>query len=61
MITKTLSTRGRVIIPYELRKRHGLKKGDKVQFIDYGGVITIAPVSNLDTRKKNKEKGSKLE
>lgn len=45
MTTGTLSGKGWVVIPEELRKRYGLKKGDKVHFIDYGGVVAIVPVS----------------
>ena len=45
MTTGTLSSKGWVVIPQELRERYGLKKGDKVHFIDYGGVISIVPVS----------------
>ena len=45
MTTGTLSTKGWVIIPFELRKRYGLKKGDKLHFVDYGGVIFFPPAS----------------
>lgn len=45
MNTSTLSEKGWVVIPQELRRRYGLKKGDKVHIIDYGGVISIVPVS----------------
>ncbi len=45
MTTGTLSGKGWVVIPEELRKRYGLRKGDKVHFIDYGGVVGIVPVS----------------
>ncbi len=45
MNTSTLSQKGWVVIPKELRKRYGLKKGDVVQVIDYGGVISIIPAS----------------
>jgi AbrB family looped-hinge helix DNA binding protein len=45
MNTSTLSQKGWVVIPRELRKRYGLKKGDVVQVIDYGGVISIIPGS----------------
>lgn len=41
--TSTLSEKGWIVIPLELRKRYGLKKGDKVHVIDYGGVISIVP------------------
>ena len=45
MNTGTLSTKGWVVIPQELRERYQLRKGDKVHFIDYGGVMAIVPVS----------------
>ncbi|MBI2934723.1 MAG: AbrB/MazE/SpoVT family DNA-binding domain-containing protein [Chloroflexi bacterium] len=43
MTTSTVSEKGWVVIPQELRQRYGLKKGDKVHVIDYGGVISIVP------------------
>ena len=45
MNTGTLSAKGWVVIPQELRERYRLKKGDKVHFVDYGGVVAIIPVS----------------
>jgi AbrB family looped-hinge helix DNA binding protein len=45
MNTSTLSEKGWVVIPQDLRERYGLKKGDRVHVIDYGGVISIVPVS----------------
>ena len=51
MNTSTLSEKGWVVIPQEMRERYGLKKGDRVHVIDYGGVISIvsaseAPIKN---------------
>ena len=46
MNTSTLSEKGWVVIPRELRERYGLKKGDRVHVIDYGGVISIVPASD---------------
>ena len=43
MNTSTLSEKGWVVIPQEMRERYGLKKGDRVHVIDYGGVISIIP------------------
>lgn len=43
MNTSTVSAKGWVVIPAELRERHGLKKGDKVHFVEYGGVIALLP------------------
>ena len=45
MNTGTLSEKGWVVIPRELRERYHLKKGDKVHFIDYGGMVAIVPIS----------------
>jgi AbrB family looped-hinge helix DNA binding protein len=45
MNTSTLSEKGWVVIPRELRERYGLKKGDRIHVIDYGGVISIVPAS----------------
>jgi len=45
MDTSTLSAKGWVVIPQELRERYGLKKGDKVRFVEYGGVIAVVPIS----------------
>jgi AbrB family looped-hinge helix DNA binding protein len=45
MNTSILSEKGWVVIPQELRERYSLKKGDRVHIIDYGGVISIVPVS----------------
>jgi AbrB family looped-hinge helix DNA binding protein len=50
MKTGTLSAKGWVVIPQELRERYRLKKGDKVHFVDYGGVVTIVPVSKKPIR-----------
>jgi AbrB family looped-hinge helix DNA binding protein len=43
--TSTLSGKGWVVIPQGLRERYGLRKGDKVHVIDYGGIISIVPAS----------------
>jgi AbrB family looped-hinge helix DNA binding protein len=33
------------VIPNSIRKRYGLKKGDQVNIIDYGNIISIMPLS----------------
>lgn len=45
MAAATLSAKGWVVIPQEIREKYGLKKGDKIHFIDYGGSIALVPVS----------------
>jgi AbrB family looped-hinge helix DNA binding protein len=41
----TLSEKGWVVIPKEIREKFGLKKGDKLLIFTYGDRITITPVS----------------
>lgn len=45
MNTSVISGKGWVVVPQELRNRYGLKKGDRVHVIDYGGVLSLVPVS----------------
>ncbi len=45
MNTATLSEKGWVVIPQDMRKRYGLKKGSRVHVVDYGGVISVVPAS----------------
>lgn len=40
----TVSSKGWVVIPANIRKKYGIHPGDKVRFIDYGGVITLVPM-----------------
>ena len=51
MTMSILSKKGWVVIPNELRDRYGLKKGDRVHVIDYGGVISIIPVSEAPIKR----------
>jgi AbrB family looped-hinge helix DNA binding protein len=37
----TLNQRGQVVIPAEIRARHGLTPGTQVEFVDTGGVIRL--------------------
>jgi AbrB family looped-hinge helix DNA binding protein len=39
-----ISAKGWVVIPAEIRRKYNLRPGDKVNFIDYGGRFSIAPV-----------------
>jgi len=45
MKASVLSEKGWVVIPNSIRKRYGLKKGDQVNIIDYGNIISIVPLS----------------
>jgi len=39
-----VSTKGQVVIPAELRKRHHLEPGAQVRIFEYGDLVCIAPV-----------------
>jgi AbrB family looped-hinge helix DNA binding protein len=39
----TVSSKGWVVIPAELRKKYDLKAGSQVVMVDYGGVLAIVP------------------
>jgi len=39
----TISQKGWVVIPAELRKKYDLKPGKTMQVVDYGGVLALVP------------------
>lgn len=43
MTASTISTKGWVVIPVELRKKYGLTAGAQVRVVDYGGVLALIP------------------
>ena len=42
-MTLTISNKGWVVIPAELRKKYNLTPGTEVVVVDYGGVLSIIP------------------
>jgi AbrB family looped-hinge helix DNA binding protein len=44
-MTLTVSQKGWVVIPAELRKKYRLVPGTEVVIVDYGGVLAIIPAS----------------
>ena len=40
-----VSSKGWIVIPSKLRSKYGIKPGMKVSIVDYGGVLSIVPVS----------------
>jgi AbrB family looped-hinge helix DNA binding protein len=40
----TISNKGWVVIPAEMRKKYNLTPGTEVTIVDYGGVLAIVPV-----------------
>lgn len=45
MATVKVSRKGWVVIPRDIRDRHGIRPGDEVQIVDYAGRIAIIPAS----------------
>lgn len=43
----TISSKGQVIIPARIRKKYGLKKGEKLVIIEEDGCIKILPRTKL--------------
>lgn len=43
MTIATISAKGWIVIPAELRKKYDLQPGSAVVLVDYGGVIAIVP------------------
>ena len=43
MATVKVSKKGWVVIPKEIRERHNLHPGDRVQFVDLAGRLAIVP------------------
>ena len=45
MNVRRTSGKGSVNVPREIREKYNLNKDDKVHFVDYGGLISLIPVS----------------
>jgi AbrB family looped-hinge helix DNA binding protein len=45
MNISTITTKGQVVIPSKIRKRHGLKKGTKITFIERNNEIVMKPLN----------------
>ena len=43
MATAKISQKGWIVIPAKYRRRYGLKPGDTVRIVDYGGVLALVP------------------
>ena len=44
MPTVTISSKGQIVIPSEVRHRYGLDPGKKVEILDFGGQIVLVPL-----------------
>ena len=43
MTVATVSSKGWVVIPADLRKKYGLDAGSRVMVVNYGGVLALIP------------------
>jgi AbrB family looped-hinge helix DNA binding protein len=43
MTMLTVSSKGWVVIPADLRRKYDLSPGTRVMLVDYGGVLTLVP------------------
>ena len=44
MAVVTVSQKGWVVIPVELRNKYQWHTGDRIKVVDYGGVVSLVPV-----------------
>ncbi|KCZ72928.1 looped-hinge helix DNA binding domain, AbrB family [Candidatus Methanoperedens nitroreducens] len=49
METITISAKGQIVIPSRIRKKFGLKKGEKLAIIEEDGCIKILPPTDITT------------
>ena len=46
----TVSEKGWVVIPADLRRKYNLQPGAEVSVVDYGGVLALVPTMTRPTR-----------
>ena len=44
MAVVTVSQKGWVVIPSDVRAKYGWQAGDRVKVVDYGGVVSLVPL-----------------
>lgn len=47
MLLTTITVKGQVTIPLDIRKKLGVKAGDSVSFEDVGDVVIVKPVGDF--------------
>ncbi len=53
------TTKGQVVIPASLRRKHGIKSGTRIQVLEEGGRIVLVPITPAYVKKvKGMFKGS---
>ncbi len=43
MTVATISSKGWIVIPVDMRKKYALHSGARIMLVDYGGVLAIVP------------------
>lgn len=57
----TVTRRGQTVVPAEIRKRHNIKDGDKLAWLDDGETIKVIPIqSDIVKALRGSGKGHKL-
>lgn len=44
MAVATISSKGWVVIPVDMRKKYDLRPGKQVVFVDYGNMLAVMPI-----------------
>ena len=45
LLMPTLSTKGQIVIPADVRRRHGWKPGQKLDFVESGRDVVVRPAA----------------
>ena len=44
-LTATVTSKGQIVIPADIRRRYGIHRGTKVSFIEEGGRLVLQPIT----------------
>lgn len=58
--TATVTSKSMITIPARIRKKYGIKDGDKIEFVDSNGSILLIPLKSLEELRGVDLKHSKL-
>lgn len=45
-MTATVTSKGQLVIPAKLRRKHGIRKGTRVAFVEEGTRLVLQPISS---------------
>lgn len=58
--TATVTSKSMVTIPARIRRKYGIRDGDKIEFVDSNGSILLIPLKSLEELRGVDLKRSKL-